>query len=305
MKFMMARLRKVALGAFLVTGVYGMVQSDPAFAVPIAYDDFAYGAGSLVGQAGGTGDWKDIWQGDSGVVVATGGYTYVDSLGNTLDVLGNRIESSFDSGSPNKVTRPLNNKLGLVDETIWLSAILDGTSTTSILNLSLGDGLFFGQGGKDFGGTTWQLSDQDGLVSDTGISSDSRVFIVVRIDFTASGDEFAWLWVDPVLDTTPTTASADASGTIKSFEADFIQMQLQVPALAGIDGFRTGTSFADIAPFTAAVPEPGTAAILGAGLIWLSMRTRRLAGVCAAARATGSSEGSTAGPRQTHRRLEG
>ena len=115
------------------------------------------------------------------------------------------------------------------------------------------------------------------MVGDTGISSDSRVFLVVRVDFTTSGDELAWLWVDPLLDVTPTTASADASGTIKSFEADFIQMQLQVPALAGIDGFRGGTSFADIAPYTA-VPEPGTAGILGLGLIGLSMRARRLVG---------------------------
>ena len=115
---MKARLRRVALGAFLVAGVCGMVQSDPAFAVPIAYDDFAYAAGPLSGQAGGTGDWKDIWQGDAAVVVATGGYSYVDALGNTLDVVGNRVESQLDVGSPNKVSRPLNNKLGLVDETI-------------------------------------------------------------------------------------------------------------------------------------------------------------------------------------------
>ena len=71
--------------------------------------------------------------------------------------------------------------------------------------------------------------------------------------------------------------SADASGAIKSFEADFIQMLLEVSTIAGLDELRVGYSYADVAPFTPppSVPEPGTAGLLGLGLAGLSLGAQR------------------------------
>ena len=248
-----------------------------ATASPIAYDGFDYPVGPLNGNGGGTGDWKDNWQGDSEIEVVTGSYTYTDSKGNILDVLGNHIETSVDVGSAKKITRSLNDKLGEVDETVWLSALIDGTATNKIHNLSLGVGLYIGQGGKNTGSTTWMLSDQDGVVQDTGSSSDGVTLLLLRVDFSSTGDETAWLWLDPDLDAEPSTASADASGTIKSFEADFLQMQLEIPSSAGIDEVQFGYLFTTTVIYTPppTVPEPGTATTLGLGLIALSLRSRR------------------------------
>ena len=248
-----------------------------ASASPIAYDGFDYPAGQLGGNGGGTGDWKDNWQGDTEIEVVTGGYSYTDSKGNTLAVVGNHIETSVDVGSAKKATRSLNNKLGEVDETVWLSALVDGTSASDIHNLSLGDGLFIGQGGKNTGSTTFLLSDQDGVVGDTGVSSATLTLLVLRVDFSSVGDELAWMWVDPDLDVEPTTASADASGTIKSFEADFLQMQFEIPSSAGIDEVQFGYVFSEAVTFTptSSTPEPGTATTLGLGLVVLSLCSRR------------------------------
>ena len=102
--------------------------------------------------------------------------------------------------------------------------------------------------------------------------------------FSMGGDETAWVWVDPRLDVVPTLASANASGTIKSFEADFVQLQLQTPGLGGLDELRTGTSFADVAPFTA-IPEPGPAALLCFGAAGLAFAGRRPSAPCARPRA--------------------
>jgi hypothetical protein len=266
-----ATLVGVAAAVFCVTFV-----SNSAVAASIAGDGFDYSAGTLAGQAAGTGDWKDEWQGDADIIVFPGGYAYVDALGNVLLVEGSHVETQVDVGSPQRVDRPLNIKLGEVDETVWMSAILVGSSTDSINNVSLGDGLFLGQGGENTGTTTWQLSDRDDNYYDTGVSADSQAFIVVRVDF-ADGDEQAWMWLNPELSTTPDIANADASGMIRSFEADFLQIQLENSGSAGVDEIRTGETFADIAPYMppTPVPEPGTVELVSLGLLGLSICVRR------------------------------
>jgi hypothetical protein len=259
----------------------GVALSQSASAALIAYDGFDYATGSLEGEEGGTGDWKDKWQGDADIEVMLGGYSYVDAFGNALDVVGNHIESAADNGSANTVSRPLNDKIGDTNGTFWMSVLLDGSSSSAIHNASLGAGLFIGQGGKDTGSTTWLLSDQDGLVGDTGVSSDGLALLVLRVDFTG-GDETAWLWIDPRLDVEPGTGSADASGTIKSFESDFIQIQLELPTGAGLDEVRVGNDFADVTPY-AALPEPGTVVLVGLGLMGMTVYARRCETLPAAA----------------------
>ena len=273
----MDRLARSALCGAAAVVLCAAFASSSALAAIIAQDGFNYPAGTIVGQEGGTGDWKDEWQGDSDIFVFPGGYAYVDGSGNVLLVEANHVEIQVDLGSPMKVDRPLNIKLGQVDETVWMSAILDGSSTNAINNVSLGDGLFLGQGGENMGGTTWQLSDRDGLVSDTGVSSDSQEFVVVRVDFTAGGDEQAWMWLSPDLSATPDVSTADASGLFKSFEADFLQIQLESAGSAGVDEIRTGDTFADVAPYAPAVPvpEPATLGLVSFGLFGLSIYARR------------------------------
>ena len=75
----------------------------------------------------------------------------------------------------------------------------------------------------------------------------------------------------------PGIGSADATGSVKEFTADFIQLQLELAGTAGIDEIRVGDDFADVAPFTAPAPapEPATAALLTAGLVGLGIAGRR------------------------------
>ena len=240
-----------------------------AAAAPIAYDGFDYSPGDLVGQSGGTGDWKNSWSGDSDIDVILGGWSYVDSLGNSLEVSGNRI--GLGSGSDTKkVERQLNQKLGSVTETVWLSVLLQGSGGSDVTNISLGDGLFVGQGDKDSGSTTIWLSDQDGLIDDSGISAAAQSFLMVRVDFQA-GDEDVWVWIDPNLDTEPGILTADASGTLKDFETDFVRAQLSNPN-SGLDEIRFGFNWFDALGKT---PEPDTALLLGLGLVGLSLHSRR------------------------------
>ncbi|MBW2422487.1 MAG: hypothetical protein JRH19_28445 [Deltaproteobacteria bacterium] len=254
----------------------GLLASRSVSATVIAEDGFAYTTGDLNGENGGSGDWKDSWTGDSELDVTLGGWGYTDSLGNELLVSGEHIELDSDPGGYKKAERSMNDKVGVISETVWFSAILDGTASSEIHHISLSDGVSFGQGYKDQGATTWMLGDQDGLIQDTGLSSNARAFLVVRIDFTG-GDEDVWLWVDPLLDSAPSTASADASGVAKSFEADKIFAHLESYGDAGFDEVRLGTSFVDVVPI-GSVPDPDTLTLLGAGLVLLAAVSRERRG---------------------------
>lgn len=241
-------------GSQLLAVLCATLLSASASAAPIVYDGFDYAPGGLVGGNGGTGDWKSAWSGDAGFSVLPGTYGFTDSGGRSIEVTGNHVELDADYGSALKATRQTNGKLGTVVETVWMSVLLQGSGTSAVNNVSLGDGVFIGQGGKDTGSATWQISDQDGLVSDTGISASGLAMLVLRVDFTG-GDENAWLWVDTDLGFEPTLGTADASGVVKSFEADFVQLQLESFTTAGIDEIRVGFTFED-------VPEPALALLL-------------------------------------------
>ena len=60
-----------------------------------------------------------------------------------------------------------------------------------------------------------------------------------------------------------------------SYTEGFSQLQLELNGTAGVDEIRVGDTFADVAPFTHLAPEPGTAAMLAAGLLGLGIVGRR------------------------------
>ncbi|NRA01615.1 MAG: hypothetical protein HRU00_03335, partial [Myxococcales bacterium] len=231
----------------------GFVLSGPASAqsVPETYDGFVYGTGELTGENGGTGDWKDPWSGASEIRVASPGFTYTDTSGNELTVSGNRVGKSGSAGSVNSIDRTINSTVN--SGTVWASALIDGHNTARIHNVGLGDGLFFGQGTKDSNSNRLGLADADGNTSlaPVSFSPNDLHFLVVRVDFSG-GNEEAWLWIDPVLDSEPGTGTANANlASVKEFEFSFVRLQTTRNSnQAGLDEVRLGSTFEQVTPHT-------------------------------------------------------
>ena len=83
-------LAAVTVVCVVVIAIVAIAVPLQSLAATIVEDGFVYSAGSLPGEGGGTGDWKDVWSGSQIVVVeAPGGFGYTDAMGNSLDVSGN------------------------------------------------------------------------------------------------------------------------------------------------------------------------------------------------------------------------
>ena len=117
------------------------------------------------------------------------------------------------------------------------------------------------------------MFDQDGLIFDSGVSSrGNSAFLVAQIDFS-SGDETAWLWIDPDLNAEPSKSLAInglAGSSVKDFEFDKIGVYFDRNNNGFADEMRIATTFAEVATYTA-VPEPST---LGSALTSLILLVR-------------------------------
>ena len=264
-------------GARLIAGalavLLGVSLASSAHAITASYEGFDYATGSLNGRNGGTGDWKDPWSGDSDIRVVSPGFTETDGGGNELTVSGNRVGKTGNAVL--KTVRTLNNETGASPETVWASVIIDGDGGNRIHNFSLGDGLFIGQGTKDSSTNRLGMSDQNGLLQNSTITPAGQHFLVLRVDFR-SGNEHAWLWIDPSLTSEPSTASANASSTsVTDFKFAFVQIQVQRPNNTGIDEIRLGSSFADVTP-------PTASAVCGNGTVEPGEQCDDASGCCSA-----------------------
>jgi hypothetical protein len=108
----------------------------------------------------------------------------------------------------------------------------------------------------------------------------SQAFLVVRIDHIgdATVADNAWLWVNPLLDSEPSTGAA-AAQFIGALDFSYDRIRIFAGNTSGgnpyaaiaYDEIRLGTGYADVAPFI--VPEPGT--ILLSVLAMIGMATVR------------------------------
>ena len=281
-------------GARLIAGalavLLGVSLASSAHAITASYEGFDYATGSLNGRNGGTGDWKDPWSGDSDIRVVSPGFTETDGGGNELTVSGNRVGKTGNAVL--KTVRTLNNETGASPETVWASVIIDGDGGNRIHNFSLGDGLFIGQGTKDSSTNRLGMSDQNGLLQNSTITPAGQHFLVLRVDFR-SGNEHAWLWIDPSLTSEPSTASANASSTsVTDFKFAFVQIQVQRPNNTGIDEIRLGSSFADVTPHTAS-------AVCGNGTVEPGEQCDDASGCCSAVTCQFEGSGTSCGSAAT------
>ncbi len=245
-------MRNFFASQFAVTVLY-LVLGQSADADLIAYEGFDYTSGDEIKTlAGGTG-WTNAWNGDSEIEVGTSGLSYTDSFGNQLEVTGN--SAKVDDSSGKKIERTLN----FSGSELWTSFLVQGVTGNDVANFSLEQKLSVGQGEGDINGSNWTMHDQDGLVRDSGLAASSSThFIVTLVEFSG-GDERAWFWINPDLSSAPAKSDSvnGASGdSVKDFELTKVQAWLGNPD-ATIDEIRLGTTFADVAPFTA-IPEPSS-----------------------------------------------
>lgn len=160
----------------MLAWVLGLAGS--ASAASIVYDGFDYPAGSLGGQAGGTG-WTAAW--DGGQTVSTPGMEYPG-----LPVVGNKVTSTSTSSF-----RLMPTGFSAANKTIWISFLGQNSATPSWCGISPFNGsgseaLFIG---KPDGSATWGLALYNAQ-NDSGGATGSRlstipvgdqVFFVVRI----------------------------------------------------------------------------------------------------------------------------
>ena len=267
----------------------------------IAYDGFNYtGGANLTGLNGGTPvsnpGWTAAWKLTAGsettTTVAPSGLSYTDGHGNTLVVAGNSIQDPDASKHGNgRTVKYTSSSLFTTGTSVWMSALVKSTYTgVTASNLVImpfcpsndpgntpGDGINITS--SNLGVTV--SSDLGGINSSTlAGTSGSTMLIVAKLTFGGGGtSDSITTWVNPFLDTTPSTGGVTANGTstISLFTATSTTFAVRggSPWTGFMDEFRVGLSFNDVVPQVAVVPEPSTFALVGFGCVGLLMVLRR------------------------------
>ena len=251
-----------------------------AQAGPIS-EDFDYAPGILSNQSGGTG-WLGPWTAGSTVVVAAGSLNYPG-----LTSSGNRSVFSTNNYASSGATRRIG--MGADGTTLWLSflmrtdGITDGLDGYLLFGPSTGNYLRVGKIDSD---SFWSVR-RDGtadIASTTPIVAGTTALFVMRFDFNAdpNADDTVSLYIDPTSGAAPGAPVATYSNN--NFSSFFTSMSWgggmntfnATPGLGSIclDGFRSGDSYAAVAP-TATVPEGTSAALVALGLLLSGAATRR------------------------------
>ena len=259
-------LRTLCLSCFVISSSW--LQADL-----IVSESFDYASGKLKGKNGGSGNWTDPWSSDDEIMVAGPGLTYVDSLGNALDVAGLATQGS--TGDAKKGERDISE---ISSGDLWLSVLITGAAGNQQVGLALDQKFFVGQGrGGNNNGNTWAMYDQDGLVFNSGITAGGDTsFFVAKIE-NINGNAKAWLWRNPDLNAAPDKANALnslAGSSIKEFTVQKIEVWNSTNGIGIVDELRLGTDFASVSPFTA-VPEPTSLLGFGGLLAATAFRRRR------------------------------
>lgn len=286
----MPRLLALAAAAWL------LASTDAARAQIIAYDGFAYPAGNLNGDNGGTG-FAGAWVVSSGtVVVPTGGSLVPAAPSSTLPETGNSlsvtpINDSVSGVASRILSTPV---IGTAGSVLWVSAVMKGPGMTG---LSAQGALLVTDGGANgFSITTgatgsgippnnpsansnWSLGDNNTGASEASstVSDTLQSLLVARVTFSPTGSPASDridLFVNPPLTGSP--PATPAASMLVNHAADISTVIVEYASVNGnttstlFDEIRLGHTFADVT----SVPEPSTLLLAGAAGLGLIRRRK-------------------------------
>lgn len=252
----------------------------------LVYDGFAYADGTVVPDSGNsmnggtgsgallqwTGGWNDVSP-DSGAnayVVNSPGLTY-----DSLTVGGNALNHGTDNLGAQR------NFTAASSGTYYVSFLLNITDAASTYAGVTFGGAYFGSinaNGVRQLGVAGSYGSGTSALTDTVLSSTATTFLLVgKIDYSSSGADTVSLWVNPLTSVEAGAGAAAAVNTglnLTSLGAVYIYQSATAFNIT-VDEVRFGTSWGEVTPGLAAIPEPGVLTLLGsAGLLLLVLRRR-------------------------------
>ncbi len=251
--------------------------SGSAYGAPLATESFDYDAGTAlqsVPGGGGTGfaaDWFKFSGGDHLITASS-----VSQTAASVEPTGNAVAVT-DPGFT-RYGRTLATPAGADGSTLWVSVLFDPITVTGggfggLVISGSADGVVLGDaGGSNTNYVAEKLFGGGFANSGVAITPGDETFLVARIDFNSDpgGLDTVSLFVNP-----GTTQPGASTSTV---DLNFGTLD-QIGLISGdgttfnLDEIRLGSSYADVA----AIPEPASVALLGAGLALVVGRRRRSA----------------------------
>ncbi|MDO9597753.1 MAG: PEP-CTERM sorting domain-containing protein [Azoarcus sp.] len=251
-----------------------------SMAAIVASDNFDYKAGELNAQSGGTG-WAGAWTANTGVThVVTPGVAL--NGGNALQISGNNNNAAYRqlgaafSGNSLYVDFYVQIDNGALTANDFMSLWLDVGTTGEHLSAPNIGIKADGSGTNDVFVRTSGFAGAFAPNSNIGSNNDVTYHIVGLLSRTGSGnyDSFA-LWLNPELGdlSTPDAYMIGNTGISQISHIGFRSANLDSGDILLIDGLQLSTTWKE----ALRVPEPGTVALLGLGLLGLSLTKKRKA----------------------------